>query len=61
VVGEEALLVISSYRELDLQWEKAMEVFLKGIEVDGPAEEFYQHLMICYTTKAPGHEEGLLF
>jgi DNA-binding SARP family transcriptional activator len=42
------ILKLGTYRELNLQWEKAVEVFLKGIEVDGLAEEFYQHLMICY-------------
>ncbi|MDH4286648.1 MAG: bacterial transcriptional activator domain-containing protein, partial [Gallionella sp.] len=30
------------------RWEKAAEVFRKGLEVDRGAEEFYQHLMVCY-------------
>ena len=30
------------------EWQKAVEIFQKGIEVDGLAEEFYQHLMVCY-------------
>jgi ATP/maltotriose-dependent transcriptional regulator MalT/DNA-binding SARP family transcriptional activator len=34
--------------EQQLQWQKAAEIFQKGIEVDGLAEEFYQHLMVCY-------------
>ena len=28
--------------------EKAIEWYRKGLEVDGLAEEFYQHLMLCY-------------
>jgi DNA-binding SARP family transcriptional activator len=42
------ILKLGSHRELNLQWEKAAEVFQKGLEVDGLAEEFYQHLMLCY-------------
>jgi LuxR family maltose regulon positive regulatory protein len=34
--------------EQHLHWQKAVEIFQKGIEVDGLAEEFYQHLMVCY-------------
>jgi DNA-binding SARP family transcriptional activator len=30
------------------QWEKALECYLKGLEVDDLAEEFYQGLMNCY-------------
>jgi DNA-binding SARP family transcriptional activator len=30
------------------QWEKALEYYQKGIEVDALAEEFYQGLMTCY-------------
>jgi DNA-binding SARP family transcriptional activator len=30
------------------EWQKAVEIFQKGLEVDGLAEEFYQHLMVCY-------------
>ena len=34
--------------EQHLHWQKAVEIFQKGLEVDGLAEEFYQHLMVCY-------------
>jgi DNA-binding SARP family transcriptional activator len=30
------------------QWEKALECYKKGLEVDDLAEEFYQGLMTCY-------------
>ncbi|HUL30879.1 MAG TPA: BTAD domain-containing putative transcriptional regulator [Thermodesulfobacteriota bacterium] len=30
------------------EWEKAAEYYHKGLEVDDLAEEFYQHLMVCY-------------
>jgi len=30
------------------QWENAAEVFRKGLEADGHAEEYYQHLMVCH-------------
>jgi DNA-binding SARP family transcriptional activator len=30
------------------QWEKAVESYQRGLEIDNLAEEFYQHLMICY-------------
>ena len=42
------ILKLGAFRKLNLQWEQAAEVFQKGIEVDGLAEEFYQHLMMCY-------------
>ena len=34
--------------EKDGQWEKALERFQRGLEIDDLAEEFYQHLMVCY-------------
>lgn len=37
-----------SYLEGMQQYEKALEYFQKGLEVDILAEEFYQHLMVCY-------------
>ncbi|MGE5173775.1 MAG: bacterial transcriptional activator domain-containing protein, partial [Betaproteobacteria bacterium] len=37
-----------SYLEGIQQYEKALEYFQKGLEVDNLAEEFYQHLMVCY-------------
>jgi two-component SAPR family response regulator len=36
------------YLERAGRWESAAEHYLKGLEVDDLAEEFYQHLMICY-------------
>ena len=30
------------------RYEKAVEYFQKGLEVDSLAEAFYQHLMVCY-------------
>jgi two-component SAPR family response regulator len=30
------------------QWEKAIECYQRGLEVDDLAEEFYQGLMDCY-------------
>ena len=39
---------VGGHWEQHLQWQKAVEVFQKGLEVDGLAEEFYQHLMLCY-------------
>lgn len=30
------------------QWEKALEYYQKGLQVDDLAEEFYQGLMICH-------------
>jgi LuxR family maltose regulon positive regulatory protein len=36
------------YLERAGRWERAAEHYLKGLEVDELAEEFYQHLMICY-------------
>jgi DNA-binding SARP family transcriptional activator len=36
------------HHERALRWERAAEVYRKGLEVDDHAEEFYQRLMICY-------------
>jgi DNA-binding SARP family transcriptional activator len=30
------------------RYDKAVQVFLNGLEIDDLAEEFYQHLMVCY-------------
>ncbi|MDR3553981.1 MAG: BTAD domain-containing putative transcriptional regulator [Syntrophobacteraceae bacterium] len=30
------------------QWEKAIEIYQKGLDIDDISEEFYQHLMVCY-------------
>jgi len=35
-------------REKGRQWKGAVEVYQKGLEMDGLSEEFYQHLMFCY-------------
>lgn len=39
---------LGSYWEKNQQWEKAINVYGRGLEVDNIAEEFYQRLMICY-------------
>ena len=39
---------LGNNREKAMQWEEAAAVFQKGIEVENRAEEFYQHLMVCY-------------
>ncbi len=36
------------YLEESAQWRKAVEIFQRGLETDEFAEEFYQHLMMCY-------------
>jgi DNA-binding SARP family transcriptional activator len=38
---------LGCYKEKTGQWNKAIEYFAKGLEVDDLAEEFYQHLMVC--------------
>jgi two-component SAPR family response regulator len=30
------------------QWKKAVEYYLKGLDADNLAEEFYQRLMVCH-------------
>jgi DNA-binding SARP family transcriptional activator len=40
------------------QWEKALEYYQKGIEVDDLSEEFYQRLMIC-CNQLGRHENAL--
>ncbi len=43
------LIIMAGYHlEVMQQYEKAAELFQKGLEVDCLAEEFYQHLMVCY-------------
>lgn len=44
------LLIIrfGDYLQKTEQWEKAVENYQRALEVDNLAEEFYQHLMICY-------------
>jgi ATP/maltotriose-dependent transcriptional regulator MalT/DNA-binding SARP family transcriptional activator len=36
------------YLEESAQWRKAVETFQRGLETDDLAEEFYQHLIVCY-------------
>ena len=36
------------YLEESAQWRKAVETFERGLETDELAEEFYQHLILCY-------------
>lgn len=38
---------IARYWHHENQWEKAIDCYLKGLEVDERAEEFYQGLMAC--------------
>jgi LuxR family maltose regulon positive regulatory protein len=42
------ITMTGSYLEGLQQHQKAVEYYQKGLEVDNLAEEFYQHLMICY-------------
>ena len=42
------IIKLGELREQAMQWKGAVEVFQKGLEVDGIAEDFYQHLMLCY-------------
>jgi LuxR family transcriptional regulator, maltose regulon positive regulatory protein len=39
---------MGSYWQQGSHWENAVECYLKGLEVDDLAEEFYQGLMTCY-------------
>ncbi|MBI5409204.1 MAG: hypothetical protein HZA14_07550 [Nitrospirae bacterium] len=39
---------LGKYRGRNGEWEKAIECYKKGLEVDNLAEEFYRQLMICY-------------
>ena len=43
-----AIMTLGTHWEKVAQWEKAADVFQRGLDVDGHAEEFYQHLMLCY-------------
>jgi DNA-binding SARP family transcriptional activator len=45
------LLLITRYcehLEAAREWTKAVQILQKGLEIDTVAEQFYQHLMICY-------------
>jgi len=39
---------LGNYWQHSNQWEKALDLYLKGLEVDDLAEEFYRGVMICY-------------
>lgn len=39
---------LGHYWERGGQWEKAIECYQRGLEVDDVAEEFYRRLMACY-------------
>jgi DNA-binding SARP family transcriptional activator len=43
-----ALIWLGSQRQKSRQWEKAIEAYLGGLEIDDMAEELYQELMVCY-------------
>jgi DNA-binding SARP family transcriptional activator len=42
------IVKLGTHREQAREWESAVELFQKGLEVDILAEDFYQHLMLCY-------------
>jgi DNA-binding SARP family transcriptional activator len=44
----ETVLKLGSYWQQDQQWEKTIECYQRGLEVDDLSEEFYQGLMNCY-------------
>jgi ATP/maltotriose-dependent transcriptional regulator MalT/DNA-binding SARP family transcriptional activator len=39
---------LGNYLQETEQWEKAVKNYQRALEVDNLAEDFYQHLMICY-------------
>lgn len=43
-----AVTKLGQFFEKEKDQEKAIECYQKGLEVDDFAEEFYQHLMLCY-------------
>lgn len=42
------ILAAGQFLERSGKWEAAAEYYMKGIDTDELAEEFYQHLMVCY-------------
>jgi len=42
------IIKLGTHLEQTAQWESAVEVFQRGLEADGHAEEFYQRLMVCH-------------
>jgi LuxR family maltose regulon positive regulatory protein len=43
-----AIIAAGRHYENAGQWERAVEYYLKGLDIDNLAEEFYQRLMVCY-------------
>jgi DNA-binding SARP family transcriptional activator len=43
-----ASIWLGSQRQKSRQWEKAIEAYLEGLEIDDLSEELYRELMICY-------------
>jgi ATP/maltotriose-dependent transcriptional regulator MalT/DNA-binding SARP family transcriptional activator len=43
-----AIIKLGTHREQAMQWEGAVEVFRRGLEVDGLAEDLCRHLMVCH-------------
>ena len=39
---------LGHYREETNQWERALECYQRGLEVDNLAEELYRHLILCH-------------
>jgi LuxR family transcriptional regulator, maltose regulon positive regulatory protein len=39
---------LGAFRQKAKQWEKALECYQHGLEIDDLAEEFYRGLMVCY-------------
>ncbi|MBI3815211.1 MAG: hypothetical protein HY279_12215 [Nitrospinae bacterium] len=50
------IIKVGKYYEDDGEWERAIEYFHRGLEIDKLAEEFYQHLMTCYHRLGQGAE-----
>ncbi len=43
-----SLTCLGSHWQKSKEWEKAVECYLRGLEIDDLAEELYQELMACY-------------
>jgi DNA-binding SARP family transcriptional activator len=42
------IIITGRHYEATGQWERAVDYYLKGLDTDDLAEEFYQRLMVCY-------------
>ena len=40
--------LFGAHLQQENSWESAIDIYQKGLEIDGRVEEFYQQLMICY-------------